>query len=162
MLRHGRRVWHLLQETAGDAVREAGRAIAAAAILHEVGRFVRDRGHHAARAARWTAVRLDEILEDASPGERRLVGELILYHRHRGPLPAELSRPELVERFRRAEELDRTGPRRAGPAADALRRAEAEHPRGSLAMALWRSDLGERLRHPVLAGRVARIRRPDR
>ena len=163
LLRHGRRIWEVLRETAGDAPRESRRALAAAAILHEVGRFVRDRGHHAARAARWTAIHLDDILAHASSAERRLVGELILFHRHRGPLPPELSRPDLVAAFQRAEALDRTGGRLPpGHASAALERAEAEWPRGPLRAALRRSDLHERLRHPFLAGRVSRILRPDR
>ena len=161
LLRHGRRVWLLL--AGGDETAGVERPAAVAALLHEAGRFLPDRGHHALRAARWVASMMDRILPDARADEHRLVGELILFHRHRGPLPPELVRPALVERFRRVEGWDRSG----GGAPDGLaaeRRAavETQEPRGRLTGALLLSDLRERLRSPLAAGRVHRIRRPDR
>ncbi len=156
LLRHGRRVWCLLS---AEAIPEdCRRALAAAALLHEIGRFLRDRGHHALRAGRWAAIHLDEVLDRPSSAERRLVGELILFHRHRGPLPGEISRPDIVDLFRRTEERDLS----AGTEGRGAAEITEEWPRGPLASVLRGSDLQERLRQPFLAGRVRRIRRPDR
>ena len=143
LLRHGRRVGRVVLSAASDDA-EAARAVTVAALLHEAGRFVPGAGHYAARGARFAAIRLDDVLPGATELERRLVGEMILFHRHRGPLPEELPRPDLVDRFRHAEAADRTTPD------------------GPLAAILRRSDLTELLRHPILTPRTTRIRRPDR
>jgi hypothetical protein len=163
LLRHGGRVFLLVEAAAGDRLGGLARAVAAAAVLHEIGRFVRDRGHHAVRGARWAATHLDEVLPSPAPDERRLVGELILFQRHRDALPPEISRPDLVDLFRRAERCDLSAGRDPAALPDgALARAEAVAARGPLRAALRRSDLRERLLHPLVAGRAARVRRPDR
>ena len=160
LLRHGRRMWELLGPGTPEA---AAGALAVATVLHEVGRFVRDRGHYAARGARWVGTRLDQLLPGVSPFGRRLAGELILFHRHLGPLPGDLADRNLVDRFRRAEMHDRSAGRmELGFPPAALPAATAAHARGSLRATLLGADLREHARHPILARRVTWIRRPDR
>ena len=154
--RHGRRVGSALSENAG----EQARSLAAAAALHEIGWFVRDRGHFAVRGARWVAAHLDDILAAPTPDERRLVGELILFHRHRGVLPPDLIDPDAVERFRTMEEADRHPP--PGPVGGREADLLAAFPRGALRATNWTLALGEWLRHPLTGGGARQIQRPAR
>ena len=164
VLRHGLRVAHLVRATVTEADAAALRALAVAAVLHEIGLFVHDRGHFVARGARWVAVHLDDILTQPSREERQLTGELILFHRHRGPLPADVAQPQLVDRFRQVEQWERRGgPPPPGLHADNLDAARMEYPPGSaFPAALHHEERAEWLRHPLLSRRIHRIRRPDR
>jgi len=160
---HGVRVARILLAAGGNDLRGVEAAVALAGVLHEIGRHVADRGHVAVRGARWVAVHLDRILPGASAAERRLAGELILFHRHRGALPPELSRPSLIDRFRQVEAWDRAGGTPpAGLPPSLLTAALEAEPRGLLGAALRRSDLRELLHHPIVHLRRTRIRRPDR
>jgi len=154
--RHGRRVGSILCENAG----EQARSLAAAAALHEIGWFLRDRGHFAIRGARWVAAHLDDVLGSPTPDERRLVGELILFQRHRGELPPDLIDAAAVERFRALDEADHhplPGPP-GGREVDLL----AAFPRGALGAVSFTLALGERLRHPLRGGGARQIHRPAR
>ena len=164
ILQHGRRVAALMRAADTDADTAAPRAVAVAAVLHEVGLFVQDRGHFVARGARWVAIHLDEILKQPSREERRLTGELILFHRHRGPLPADVTHPHLVDWFRQVEHWERRGgPPPPGLHARDLDAARLEYaPGAAFPTALHRAERAEWLRHPLLSRRIHRIRRPDR
>ncbi len=164
ILQHGRRVAALMRAAATEADTAARRALAVAAVLHEIGLFVQDRGHFVARGARWIAIHLDEILTQPSREERQLTGDLILFHRHRGPLPAGVAQPQLVDRFRQVEQWERRGgPPPPGLHADNLDAARMEYPPGSaFPAALHHAERAEWLRHPLLSRRIHRIRRPDR
>jgi len=164
VLQHGLRVARLLRAVAAEDDPAEQRALAVAAVLHEIGLFVRDRGHFTARGARWAAIHMDEILGESSPDERRLTGELILFHRHRGPLPGGVAQPLLVDRFRQVEHWERCGGAPPpGLRAEDLEAARSEHsPGNAFPAALLKAERAERLRHPLLSGRIHRIRRPDR
>jgi len=154
--RHGRRVGAALSENSG----EQARSLTAAAALHEIGWFLRDRGHFAVRGARWVAAHLDDILGSPTPDERRLVGELILFQRHQGTLPPDLVDPAAVARFRVLDEADHhpaPGPP-GGRESDLL----VSFPRGALGAVSFTLALGERLRHPLQGGGERRIQRPAR
>lgn len=164
ILQHGLRLARLVRAAATEADAAALRALAVAAVLHEIGLFVQDRGHFVARGARWVAIHLDEILTQPSQEERQLTGELILFQRHRGPLPGGVARPQLVDRFRQVEQWERRGgPPPTGLRADDLAAAQLEYPPGvAFPAALRRAERAEWLRHPLLTRRIHRIRRPDR
>lgn len=164
ILRHGRRVAVLVRSAAAEEDTAVLRAVTVAAVLHEIGLFVPDRGHFVARGARWMAIHLDEILPQPTLQDRRLIGDLILFHRHRGPIPGEVAQPELVDLFRQVERWERQGGSPPpGLQAGELEAARTEHPAGTeFPAALKRLERAERLRHPVLSGRIHRIRRPDR
>ena len=53
LLQHGLRVARLVRAAAAEADAAALRALTVAAVLHEIGLFVHDRGHFVARGARW-------------------------------------------------------------------------------------------------------------
>ena len=154
----------LVRAAATEADAAALRALAVAAVLHEIGLFVHDRGHFVARGARWVAIHLDEILTQPSREERQLTGDLILFHRHRGPLPGGVTRPRLVDLFRQVEHWERRGgPPPPGLHAHDLDAARMEYPPGAaFPAALHRAQRAEWLRHPLLSRRIHRIRRPDR
>jgi hypothetical protein len=162
VLQHGLRVARLVGEMADPA---SGRALAAAAVLHEIGLFVEDRGHFVVRGARWVAIHLDGIVTDPSVDERRLTGELILFHRHRGALPGGILRPALVDAFRQIEGWDRRGGDGAAHPAlppASIQRAREAHPPHGFPAALLELERLERRRRPRLWRRIERIRRPDR
>lgn len=164
ILQHGLRVAALMRAAARETDTAALRALAVAAVLHEIGLFVHDRGHFVARGARWVAIHLDEILTQPSREERQLTGELILFHRHRGPLPADVTHPQLVDLFRQVEQWERRGGAPPpGLHAHDLDAARLEHaPGAAFPAALHRAERAEWLRHPLLSQRIHRIRRPDR
>ncbi len=154
----------LVRSAAAEENAAALCALTIAAVLHEIGLFVPDRGHFVVRGARWTAIHLDEILAQPSREERQLIGDLMLFHRHRGPLPGAVVQPELVNLFRQVERWERQGGSPPpGLQAGELEAARTEHPAGTeFPAALKHLERTERLRHPVLSGRIHRIRRPDR
>ena len=162
-MRHGLRLAALLAQRPGGLDPSVERALSVAAIWHEVGYYVEDRGHFVVRGARWAAIHLDDVLPAATTEERRLVGELILFHRHRGSFPVGVFRPDLVETFRQMERWERLKGVVPPGYRDADREsAEAAHPRPPLDAALRRLERREWVRHPRLSRRIQNIRRPDR